>query len=189
MDIKQALQTISDLSFKEMLAMVPCHNQLEFKHTNALTFQDNAHISIMITVASSVFRVVVFLHVPALHNQKNVLTPYLHFSENQNIEQQYKDYISELSNNLSGISARMLRSSGYSTGLSQPEVLNTVSGDNELQSIHPDHIIHHTSYLQEQLAIACSYCLFINRNYDNHIDIELNDLNECIDSSGELEFF
>lgn len=169
--------------------MLPCHERLVIKTANGLTFEAKTHKSIMITVSSSVFRVTVLLHVPHLIKQKNSLTPYLNFGENQDIDRQYADYISELSNNLSGISARMIRTAGYSTGLSQPAILDRSYGDKEITASNPDYIIHIPCYMDGELTIATSYCLFINKNFNDKLDLELKELEQCVDSSGDLEFF
>lgn len=189
MNINSAIERIADLSFKELITLIPRGNLLRVNATPKLQVDSDEHQTIMITISSSIFRIAALLHAPILRNQQSLLTPLLDLNEQLDLDRQYLDYLSELSNNLGGISARMIRTAGYSTGLSQPAILKQAYDHQVLCANSPNHLLHFGSYLDDQLCIAASYSLFINKNVNSAINLDINEIEDCIDNSGELEFF
>jgi len=185
----RGLQKLAETSFNYMVSMLSFKEQLEIATPDTLEFRKVSHLSVMITISSSVFRIPVLLHVPILKEGTNSLIPLLNFDDKQDVPRQYIDYISELCNNLCGFSARLLQASGFSTGLSQPSILSRAYGDAEIGAVNSQCTSHLTSTMNGILNFAASYTIFVNRNHQQEVTLNIVDMDDGEDANGELEFF
>lgn len=186
--ITDALTHISEQSFREMLNIIPSHGDISISPEKELQLDSKEYNSVMITVSSSVFRLLVFLHIPAFDNTKNTLKERLNLDQSD-AKQQYYDYICELCNNLCGVTARILRNANYPTGLSTPTIMVRAFGSDSLSRAKPSKLAHYAAKFPKGLGLATSYCLHINHNHADNIDINIKANEQQDDASGELEFF
>jgi hypothetical protein len=142
----------------------------------------------MTTVSASKFRAIVLLHAPKYSAKGNTLIQHLSFDDKADLNQQYRDYTYEYTNNLCGMCARHIQSSGFTTGISQPAILNRVYTDAEIDALKPNYKAHVSSKMHGNLSLCSSICLFLN-NSDENIVLNVESEDEFDDISGELEFF
>ncbi|TVZ40297.1 hypothetical protein P886_4724 [Alteromonadaceae bacterium 2753L.S.0a.02] len=189
--IQDAYVKMMEASFKEMLNMLPNADQYQTKMSNPILDKE-LFFSSMITVASPQFKILVILHAPKISTNSpfiNALNSSIKSGQPHEVSRNYDDYICELCNNLSGACARMLRNADIPTGLSTPAILTRPYGNDEIMAIGPTSLSHMTASIQSQSALSTSFCLQINSNQLDAIDINLRLEDEITETSGELEFF
>lgn len=189
MEIKQAIETIASVAFSELVGQLDCSANVATESCQELELDLQSHTSIMITIATAQFRLSVLLHLPSLENKHNRLIQCVGIDSERDVQRQYSDYMAELSNNLGGTSARILRTAGHPTGLSQPDRLSRPYGQQDLESTKSNHLYHLVAKVDQDFLIGTTFLLYINHNIDNPPQLELNEIEECVDSTGELEFF
>ncbi len=189
MELNEAVSEIARVSFKQTLGTLSFSDQLNITQEESLELDSKKYFSVLTTVSTSDFRVSVLLHVPRYTHAGGSLSQFMTIDDKGDQHQQYIDHVYEYSNSLCGMSARHIQKSGYTTGISQPAVLNRVYTDIEIDSLSPSCKAHVCSTIDGELSLCASICIFLNDAEGKNVCLQVEDENEFEDISGELEFF
>lgn len=188
-------KSLSDLlgySFGEMLCLLNGGQELSVRPINNGGQESSRLRSVMFTVASSNFRIVVLIHLERLGNLTGEALRHFKLEQidsQQNQEEIFNDYVCELGNNFCGVVCRLLGEAGLSTGLSTPISLGISNSTDHLRAVGPDVESHIAAFSGSLQLISASLCLFANRGSSLHLDISIPAATEITSETGELEFF
>ncbi|VUD56381.1 hypothetical protein TDB9533_02036 [Thalassocella blandensis] len=188
----KSTEVILNRAFSEMVELLDRgqDHDLKIEAVDSETIEQSEFGAVMFSIASSTFRMCLFLHFA----EKNILegnfaTPY-QFDANKDIAKQYHDYISELGNNLCGAITRMIGDAGFSTGMSTPATLKISKGTLHMRTLNPHAECHLGCSMADNTLIFASLYLFINQGHESDLTLKINeDQTKSVESSGELEFF
>lgn len=185
---EKSIHALLHHSFGEMFRLAQRNQDLTFKDIKAEYIDEHNFKTIMFTVSSSNFRLVILLHFPPKSALTSTHNNYLN-AELLTNEQQYHDYVCELGNNFCGVICRVLGAADFSTGMSTPNILANAKSIINMRSAGIDYETHIGSFNDSTAIFCASMCLFVNKGLvvDLHIPIPNIVIEE--ETLGELEFF
>lgn len=174
--------------FSEMLRLFNKDHNFFVKDIKPDLIEDQDYKTIMFTVSSSNFRLVVLLH----YLPKSELTHALHETLNldpSSSAQDYQDFVCELGNNFCGVICRTLGSAEYSTGMSTPALLANPKSIVNLRAVGLQYETHIGGLIDASAPLCASICLFFNKGYVGELNIPMPSQSDQQETLGELEFF
>jgi hypothetical protein len=182
------ITSLHEHSFKEMLSLAGGHQILNIHNVSENDIDDGNFKTIMFTVSSSDFRLILLLHFLGKDDLYEEAWEYLQLEKTTSV-QQYYDYISELGNNFCGVICRTLNAANYSTGMSTPALLTNTHTLVNLGKIGIDLGCHLAADFGSRPFLRASMCLIVNTNMSVDLDICIPTGHDVIENHGELEFF
>ncbi len=182
-------QAIARQSFEEMIAMLDHSDGVSVDTVEPDYIQSLDFSTVMFTIASSMFKVNVLLHYCERNESVDSFSRLTKFDATKNIEQQYRDYISEIGNNLCGSATRMIGNTGFSTGMSTPVMLKIHNSTQHMGVVLPSSEAHIGCMFNGNPLIYASFYLVINNDCQDMVEIKISESKAESDNSGELEFF
>ncbi len=183
------LATILGQSFNQMLSSIQKDQGLAIQRAEKQLIQSLGFKTVMCSIASASFKLNMLLHFPGDGPLADEFIKLISADTARNAQQQYQDYISELSNSLCGAANRILGACGFSTGMSTPVTLLITNSTLHMETILPSSESHIGCLFNGGPLIFASLYLFINKGYENHLLISVPEFGTATESSGELEFF
>ncbi|HRH76108.1 MAG TPA: hypothetical protein PK129_02080 [Cellvibrionaceae bacterium] len=185
---EQSIYALLHHSFSEMFRLAHINQDIVLKDVKPEQMDEYKFKSIMFTVSSSNFRVVILLH----FTPKAELTHQHHErlnSDHLNSEQRYHDYVCELGNNFCGVVCRVLGAADLSTGMSTPNILANAKSILNMRSVGIDFETHIGGFAGSVPIFGASMCLFVNRGLTADLNIPIPSVTQAEETLGELEFF
>lgn len=186
---EQAAKFFDDLLYKSFQEIgSTSHKKFDFQvakttldELKALEWQ-----SIMLTVASSNFRLVSLVHFPSYKKLNPDYTILL--DEHAESDRKYKDFISETGNNLCGVACNILATRTFSTGLSTPTLIENLDTVHNIRLIDIDYETHVCGMHNGSHQLCASFYVFKDSTFV--FDERMRQLDfEIEKNTGELEFF
>ncbi|HMW46940.1 MAG TPA: hypothetical protein PKC70_01475 [Cellvibrionaceae bacterium] len=175
-------------SFAEMFRLAQINHDITFKEIKPEYIDQHNLKSIMFTVSSSNFRIVILLHFLPKAELASQHNECLNIDVSSN-EQRYHDYVCELGNNFCGVICRVLGSAGFSTGMSTPNILANARSILNMQSVGMDFETHIGAFSGSLPILCASCCLFVNKGLNIDLNIPIPNVVNAQEALGELEFF
>ena len=190
MAVSQATQKSVDnllkQSFNEMLNIVHEVGRMEVRDVDAKTISKYALKSVMFTISTSNFRIVLLLHFASYDSFGSQKYSFL---QDINDRQKYIDLVCELGNNFCGASCRILNSLEFSTGMSTPFVLENKNSQDHIRLTGLDYESHIAALDAGKPLFCASFAMFANEGASVELDIKHIDISQEEEMTGELEFF
>ena len=184
----KSIATILSQSFDEMLIAMSKQQAFSVNTVNKQLIQSLGFRTVMCSIAASSFKLNMLLHFPLDNAAASHFMSLINVDKSHDIQHQYHDYISELTNSLCGAANRILRVCGFSTGMSTPVTLQITNSTLHMGAITPASEAHIGCFLNNSPLILASVYLFINRNFENSLLITVPESGIRTENSGELEF-
>lgn len=183
------LATILGQSFNEMLSSIGKHHELRINAVERQLIQPLGFKSVICSIASASFKLNMLMHFPFDSLAAKKFMTLINIDANKDVEQQYQDYISELTNSLCGSANRILGVCGFSTGMSTPVTLQITNSTLHMNAIAPGSEAHIGCFINEGPLVFASLYLFINQGFENSLLLTVPEFGIATENSGELEFF
>ncbi|MES2822297.1 MAG: hypothetical protein V4732_01760 [Pseudomonadota bacterium] len=183
------LATILGQSFNEMLSSIGKQRELTIKAVDKQLIQPLGFKTVICSIASSSFKLNMLLHFPLDNLAARNFIALIHIDPSKDVQAQYQDYISELTNSLCGSANRILGVCGFSTGMSTPVTLQITNSTLHMNAIAPGSEAHIGCFLNDDPLVFASLYLFINQGFESSLLITVPEFGIATENSGELEFF
>lgn len=184
---ERSIAALLEHAFCEMLSLLK-NQGYSFDFLNREQIDEQEMNAIMFTVSSSNFKLISFLHFPARAQLPHAAYDLLPLDQ-KDAEQSYRDYVSELGNNLCGVLCRVLGAAGFSTGMSTPAILHNTNSTVHMRKIGVDCEKHVVASIETQPVFCASLLLFFNQGVNLDLDIPIPSKASGTEDLGELEFF
>lgn len=185
----KSLATILGQSFNEMLSSINKQQELTIHAVERQIIQPLGFKTVICSIASSSFKLNMLLHFPLDSLAAKNFMSLIHIDTSRDVQLQYQDYISELTNSLCGSANRILGVCGFSTGMSTPVTLQITNSTFHMNAIAPGSEAHIGCFLNDNPLIFASLYLFVNQGFENSLLITVPEFGIATENSGELEFF
>ena len=173
----ESMQQVLDDSFQNSLCTV--------KHVTDNIEDTEYDKFILVTISSICFKCLVFLHFQDNNNLKDFIYDARGITDKLN-DQLFYDFLSEMSNTVTGSLKRKLEYSFPVIGMSTPKLLDQNALDFFLNS-HPSYKIRSEADLDGHFHLAVSFLLYVDNRYDFNLTVP--DKNEADMESGGLLLF
>ncbi len=184
----KSIEALLQHSFKEMLQLLNKNQAFTTREVKGEFIEEQEFKTIMFTVSSSNFRLVVLLHFLPKSELNAELYDTLKLDPACST-QYYQDFICELGNNFCGVICRVLGAADFSTGMSTPAILANKKSIINLRSVCIDFETHAGGFVDNQVPLCASMCLFFNKGANMELNIPIPAASHEQENLGELEFF